>query len=155
MEDNYIRVKEDVLIDYVIDNLSILKVQILKEYQYSYKVKFCDSLTVGILFEKSRCKIFYCDIENGELINVFIKTYNEFISDAIINKFKELNLPVYMQRFQKFNNEMVRELIIDLLLLGKFELKFNPFFNEVECYWKKGNISFLISPESNELYNVL
>jgi hypothetical protein len=155
MENDYIRVKENVLIDYVFDNLLMLQDQILREYQYSHKVDVSDNLKIGILFEKSNCKIFHCDITNGILSNVLTKTYNEFIPDAIINKFKKLYLPDYMLRIQKCNNEKLRELIADLFLLGKFEVKFNPFFKEVECYWKKGNLSFLLNPEDNELYNVI
>lgn len=155
MEQKIIRVNEHILIDYVFDNLLTMQDQILSEYHHSQKVDARDDLTVGILFEKRRCKIFHYDGTNRILNKMHTKSYSEFISDSIISKFKEMPLPDYMERFQKCQHEKIRELIADLFLLGKFEVKLNPYFEEIECFWKKANLSFLLNKEGNVLYDVV
>lgn len=155
MENQIIRVNEHILIDYVFDNLLTIQDQILSEYKYSQKVVAREDLTIGILFEKNKCKIFHYDSTNRVLNRVHTRSYYEFISDSIIKKFKKLPLPEYMERYQKCHDEKIRELIADLFLLGKFEMKLNPHFEEIECFWKKGQLSFLLNTEGNELYDVV
>ncbi|MGG4409282.1 hypothetical protein ABER75_11135 [Niallia taxi] len=155
MKQQVIRVNEHILIDYVFDNLLTVQDQIISEFQYSQKVVTGEHLTVGILFERNKCKIFYYDIPNQVLNKVYTKSYSEFISDSIINKFKTLYLPEYMERFQKYRNEKVRELLADFFLLGKFEVKLNSQLDEIECCWKKAKLSFLLNPQENEIYDIV
>lgn len=155
MENTKVRIDQSVLIDYVFDNLIAIQNQILNEYSYSSKVETNNDLILGILFSSRECKIFHYDAHENILKNLLIRSYNDFIADNMINKFKQLRLPEYMLRFQRCDNDKLREQIVDFLILGKIKVRFNPYYGNVECYWKKARISFLVNPESNQLYEVI
>lgn len=154
MDNDLIKVQDSLLINYALDNILQVKSQLITEFIYSKKVYVNDNFEIGLLFGKENCRVFYFNNNNHELIDINTKSYYDFISDLVIQKFKKQPLPNFLIRYKSFSNNKIREIIIEYLILGKIEVKFNQQLNEVECYWKKPKISFLVNSE-NEIYDVI
>ncbi|MCY8168242.1 hypothetical protein P8845_00450 [Bacillus spizizenii] len=154
MNKDNIRIKDRALIDYALNSFSAIKEYVSSEFENSHKVTIDESTTIGFLFLQQVCKIYYFDNNERIIYDVKNKHYEQFITDTIIQKFKELSIPEYVSRYQAFSKEQFRKEIIDLLQLGKFKFALNPALGQVECLWKKPKISFLLDSEF-QFYNVL